>query len=118
MRTLLIHSEDRLQEGPWAACHWDRVIDLGLSGMESYGHAAQQFGCPVVPLDSFRGEFRDLHRVRDLLALGMGKLVDAQGLDWWELTSILMHQQLEVVVLLNELVQTLGPSDEVHISRP
>jgi len=117
MKVLLIHPEDGLEDGPWTACRWDRIVDLGCSGMESYRQAAKQLGCPVTRLDTFLGEFRDQRKVRDLLAMGLGRLVDRFDLDWWELVSLLVHQQLEVVVLLNELVQTLGPSDEVHISR-
>ena len=38
------------------------------------------------------------------------------GLDWWELTSILFHQKLDVLV--SKMAKTLDPSDEVYLSRP
>ena len=102
MKVLLIHPEDGLQDGPWAASQWDRVIDLGRSGAESYGRAAAHFGCPVTPLDDLRSDFEETRRVRELLALGLGRLIDRFGLDWWELNSILVHHQLESLVLLKQ----------------
>jgi hypothetical protein len=117
MRVLVIHPEDELQDGPWGSQRWDRVIDLGRAGAESYAHAAASFGCPVTTLDAFRDNFKEKCRVREVLALGMGRLNDSFGLDWWELTSILVHQELEIAFLLRELVKTLCPLDEVHVSR-
>lgn len=118
MRILVIHPEDELQDGPWASQRWDRVIDLGRAGAESYAHTVASFGCPVTALDAFRDNFKEHLKVRELLALGMGRLSDGFGLDWWELTSILVHQELEIVFLLRKLVETLDPLDEVHVSRP
>lgn len=118
MRVLLIHPEDELQDGPWASEKWDRVIDLGLAGAQSYARAAASFGCPVTPLDSFRENFKEMRKIRELLALGWGRLEDRFGLDWWELTSIRVHDQLERTILLGEFVDTLGSLDEVYVSRP
>jgi hypothetical protein len=118
MRVLVIHPEDELQDGPWGSQRWDRVIDLGKAGAESYADAAASFGCAVTSLDAFRNNFKEKHRVRELLTLGMGRLTDGFGLDWWELTSILVHQQLEIAFLLRQLVETFEPLDEVHVSRP
>jgi len=118
MRVLLINPEDELQDGRWASQRWDRVVDLGRAGVESYDRAAASFGCPVTPLNTLRENFKEMRKVRELLGLGMGRLNDKFGLDWWELTSILVHQQLETVIVLREFVDTLGPLDVVHISRP
>jgi len=118
MRVLLIHPEDELQDGPWLSQRWDRVIDLGRAGASSYEHAAAGFGCPVNTLDAFRDNFKEKHRVRELLAMGRERLSDDFGLDWWELTSIMVHEQVETVFLLLLFVKTLGPRDEVHVSRP
>ena len=118
MKVLVIDPEDGLQDGPWSSQRWDRVIDLGKGGAESYARAPAAFGCPVTPLDDFRHDFEEMRRVRDLLALGMGRLVDRFGLDWWELTSMFVHQKLEATFLLRKLVETVGESDEVHVSRP
>jgi hypothetical protein len=118
MRILLIHPDDGLQAGPWNESDWDRVIDLGRAGMESYRRAAAHFRCPVTPLVAMKEDFREVRRVRELLALGFGRLVDSCGLDWWELTSILVHQELETAIRLQGLLGTLESHDEVYVSRP
>jgi hypothetical protein len=118
VRVLLVDPTDAVDAGAWTRERWDRIVDLGLSGETSYSRAAQQFGQPVTPLQAFRGEdFREIRRVRQLLLAGNGRLQDSTGLDWWELTAILVHQQLEAIVLLRKFVETLGPEDEVHVSR-
>jgi hypothetical protein len=38
-------------------------------------------------------------------------------LDWWELTAILFHSQLESLVLLRKLADSIGPQDEIYVSR-
>lgn len=118
MRVLLVHAEDELRDGPWGSQRWDRVIDLGKAGAGAYARAAAGFGCVVTSLNEFRENFREKRKVRELLALGMGRLGDGFGLDWWELTSIAVHQELEIAFLLRELAGTLGPADEVYVSRP
>lgn len=118
MRVLLIHPEDELQGEPWGSWQWDRVVDLGRAGAEAYARAAAQFGCSITSLTEFRENFREMRRVRELMALGLGRLTDQFGLDWWELTAILVHQYLEIAFLLGELAKGLGSQDEVHVSRP
>jgi hypothetical protein len=118
MRVLVIHPEDELQGEAWSSTRWDRVIDLGRSGVEVYARSATEFGCPVTSVREFRRDFREMRRVRTLLSLGMGRLNDAYGLDWWELTAILVHQYLETAFLMGELVNSFGSRDEVHVSRP
>lgn len=118
MRVLLIHPEDELHGGPWASLKWDRVIDLGRAGTESYAGAAGNSGCPVTRLDEFRENFSEMRRVRELLALGRGRLDDSFGLDWWELTSIEIHQQMEIAFLMRRLTDSFGKDDEIHVTRP
>jgi hypothetical protein len=118
MRILLIRPEDGLLAGPWAASTWDRVVDLGRAGAESYERATARLGSRVALLDDLRDGFEEIHRVRDLLTLGLGKLTDQVGLDWWELTAILIHTQLESVILSQKLADTVHPRDEVHVSGP
>jgi hypothetical protein len=118
MRVLLIHPEDDLLDGPWASGRWDRVIDLGRAGEESYAQAAENFSCSIEGLSELRKDFREMRRVRELIGLGLGRLEDAFGLDWWELTSIEIHQRFEIAFLMGELARTIGSQDEVHVSRP
>lgn len=118
MKILLLHPEDDPESGPWTTRPWDRVIDLGLGGENSYARWSQRFGCSVSTLNSFRCGFEDFRQVRRLLDFGCGKLIDQHGLDWWEIMSLLLHGNLETLVLLQRLVQSLDSSDEVYVSRP
>jgi hypothetical protein len=117
MKTLFIHPEDELQQGPWAGQRWDRIVDLGKDGALSREAAEAAFGCPVSTLDAFRENYAEKRRVRDLLALGLGRLCDQYGLDWWELTAIDVHEQLEVAYLLQKFAGTVAAQDEVYVSR-
>jgi hypothetical protein len=117
MRTLLLHPEDSHTQGPWSRERWDRIIDLGLGGLDTYQRWSRQFACPVTPLNALRHEFDEIRQVRDLLDLGSGRLVDQHGLDWWELVSIEVHEQLEQLILLRRFA-ALGAGDEVYVSRP
>jgi hypothetical protein len=118
MKVLLIHSGDDPEAGPWAGLPWDRIVDIGLGGEGSYARWTRQFGCPVINLDSLRDGFHDFRRVRDILGMGCGRLVDEHGLDWWEIMSILIPGEVETLIVLRRLVQTLGSEDEVYVSRP
>ncbi len=118
MRILLIRPEDTLLAGPWTDFFWDRAIDLGHAGRDAYLEAGSRLACSIESFDDFRDRFEEFHRIRDLLALGLGKVGDRFGLDWWELTASEIHSQLDAVVLLSKLTKTIRTKDEVHISGP
>lgn len=118
MKILLMHSGDDPEKGPWASVPWDRIVDLGMGGVESYARWTRRFACPVTTLGSLRNAFDDFRRVRELLAFGCGRLIDEYGLDWWELMSLFLHGQLETLILLQHFAQTVGPADDVYVSRP
>src|SRR5215813_9349148 len=109
MRVLLLHSEDDPLSGPWAGQRWDRVYDLARSGWAACERWSRTFGCPVTPIDALRDGFAEVTRVGELLRFGFGRLLDSEGLDWWELTSIMVHQQMEWVVLLRKIAAELPP---------
>ncbi len=118
MKILLIHSEDDPEKGPWANLSWDHIVDLGLGGVNSYARWTRRFQCPVTPLGSLWNGFDDFRRVRHLLALGSGRMLDEYGLDWWEIMSILLHGEVEALMLMQRFAQTVSAGDEVHVSRP
>ncbi len=118
MKVLLIDPLDTADSGPLAGQRWDRIVDLGMGGVNSYERWTRQMHCPITTLDSFRDGFDTLLRVRDLLGLGSKPLVDEYGLDWWEIMSLLLHGELEALILLQRFVQTLASDDELYVSRP
>lgn len=118
MKILLIHPNDDPEKGLWASESWDRIVDLGLGGVNSYQRWTQKFKCPVTTLDSLRDGFDDFQRIRELLGLGNGRLLDECGLDWWEIMSLLLHGELETLILLQRFASSVGSSDKIYISRP
>jgi hypothetical protein len=118
MKILLIHPEDDPERGPWTNLPWDRIIDLGQGGENSYAGWNRRFGCPVTTLDSLRNGIDDFRQIRDILGLGCGRLLDEHGLDWWEIMSILLTEEVEALILLQRFARTIGSADEVHFSRP
>lgn len=118
MKILLLHSEDDPENGPWSDRAWDRIVDVGLGGLHTYERWSRRFHCPATTLGALHPGFDDFRRVRRLMDLGSARLVDEYGLDWWELLSMLLHVELEMLILLQHFVQTLGSEDEVYVSRP
>ena len=112
-----MHPDDSPLAGPWVGERWDEVFDLARSGWAACERWARIFGCPVKPIDGVRNGYAEIGKVRELLQLGFGRLVDREGLDWWELTAILVHQQLESLVLLRKLAADVPPDAEVWITR-
>jgi hypothetical protein len=118
MKILLIHPEDDPEKGPWAGLPWDNIVDLGLGGVNTYARWHGRFRCPVTTLDSLRQGFEDFRQVRGLLDLGCGRLIDEHGLDWWEIMSLLLHGELETLILLQRFAHTVDSGDELYVSRP
>ncbi len=117
MQVLLLHTDDRVLAGPWTKLPWDAVYDLARSGWPACERWSEIFGCPVRPIDALRDEGSQMRRVRELLQWGFGRVVDREGVDWWELCALLVHQQLESLVLLRKFVDDLPPEAEVSITR-
>jgi hypothetical protein len=117
MRILLLHAEDSPPAGPWVGQQWDAVFDLARSGWAACERWSTNFRCPVKPIDSLREGDSQIGRVRELLEWGLGRLLDREGLDWWELTAILVHTRLETLVLLRRMAEDLPPDSEVWITR-
>ncbi len=115
VRILLLHPADNPLSGPWAQQAWDRVVDMGIAGRETYGGWSILFHCPVAPLPKL--DLEDIGRVKQTLFSGLGRMVDAHGLDWWELLSIEYHERAERILSLGKLAEQIGAEDEVLVSR-
>jgi len=118
MKILLIHPDDDPEKAPWAYLAWDRIVDLGLGGENTYQRWRRRFGCPVNTLGFLKDRVDDLRMVREVLGLGCGRLMDEHGLDWWEMASTLVHGEVERFLLAQEFVQSLGSRDQLYVSRP
>ena len=115
MKLLLLHPDDDPSLGPWAEQSWDRVIDLGIAGPNTYEGWSKLFYCPVEPVPKLSLE--DFREVRQTLGSGLGRMLDAHGFDSWELISIEYHERVERILSLEKLAGRLGRDDEVFVSR-
>ena len=116
MKVLLLHPEDHLLAGRFGP-KWDLVVDLGRAPAATYEGWSKQAGCRVISLYDFAQGFEDLHHVRELLQLGMGLTVDASGIDWWDVLSLMIEPGLRQLMLLGRLARELEPGCEIHASR-
>ena len=114
MKVLLLQPED----GPEAIARgrWDLVVDLARAPRASYERWSAQYGCRVISLYDFAEEIHDLERTRNLLQLGMGRLVDEAGVDWWDVLSLLVASELQLVLLAQRLTKELGSSPDLYAS--
>ena len=117
MRILLLHAEDEPLAGPWLNQPWDLVFDLGRAGWVACEQWTLAFRCPVRPIDGLKEGRREIQKVRELLHAGCGRLIDREGIDWWELTALLAHEHLEKLVLLQEFAEQVAIGADVFISR-
>jgi hypothetical protein len=115
VRILLLHSADDPLRGPWAQQRWGRVVDLGLGGANAYQRWGESFGCAIETLGGV--DLSEYRHVRRLLEAGQGRLMDDEGLDWWELLSIGFDHQIGCILRLRRFADSLHEGDEVFASR-
>jgi hypothetical protein len=117
MRVLFLHPEDDPAVGPWSRERWDLIVDLGKSSAFSAEAWARQSGCSVLRTDSFREGLADVRRVREMFSPGRKRLIDEEGIDWWDLTSLLLAQEALTVLALRRLVGEIQPTEELWATR-
>jgi hypothetical protein len=118
MRVLLVQPEDSPERGPWSRQHWDLIVDLGKSSPFSEERWAHQYGCPVLRADSFRHGMADAKYVREMFSAGRGRLLDDEGIDWWDLMSLLVAPYALALPALLLVAKEIHPSSEVWATRP
>lgn len=115
MRILLLHPDDVRNPGPWTAQAWGLVVNLGRSPLLAEKPA---FSCPILHVDRFGKGLADAGLVRELLRVGRGVLIDREGLDWWELTSVNLVQHAFAVLQLQRAATEIPASPELWCTRP
>ena len=118
MRVLLLHPEDLPQRGPWSAQRWDLIVDLGRSSASSAAAWGEATHARVLRADSFRKGVEDIKQVRKLFSLGMGRLVDEEGIDWWELTSQIIAWETEAMLVFLRMISEIDVTAEIWATRP
>lgn len=117
MRVLLLQPEDSLERGPWSRQHWDLIVDLGKSSPFSEERWEREFGCPVLRAESFRRGIADANHVREMFSAGRGRLIDEEGIDWWDLMSLLVAPYALTLPALLSVAKVINPSAELWATR-
>jgi hypothetical protein len=116
-KVLLLHPEDTFpQSGP--ADGWNLVVDLGRAPLATYERWNRQAGCEVFSLYRFAREICDLSRLRELLQLGTGCMLDRSEIDWWDVLCLFIAGDLQQLMLVHRLSKELGAGCELYSSRP
>jgi hypothetical protein len=118
MRILLLQPEDSPEQGPWSRQHWDLIVDLGKSSPFSEEEWSRQCGCPILRTDSFRHGIADARTVRQLFAPCLGRLIDEEGIDWWDLLALLVAPDALTLLALQAVAGALSSSAELWATRP
>ncbi len=117
MRVLLLHPEDDFS-GPWKDQPWDWVVDLARAPRSFYDERSAALGCPVSTIYDFALEIEDVQVWRELFALGMGRIVDRFGIDWWDVVGLSLHPELQDIRLAIRLAEKIGGSCTLTATRP
>jgi hypothetical protein len=118
MRVLAVNPEDSVIEGPWAVSRWDLIVDLGWAGSSQYEVWGGKLGCPVRSLFDFANWYEDVPRIRQLCGIGNDRLVDDEGIDWWELLAPSSYQRVYEFLLLQKVAREVQIPAEVRATRP
>ncbi len=117
MRVLFLHAEDSPRRGPWAEQRWDLIVDLGRSSLFSATAWQDHSSCPVLRADSFRRGVDDLKAIRELFSAGRSRLLDDEGIDWWDLTSLVVAPEAEDALILRRLAAEIAPAAQLWATR-
>ncbi|HTS35720.1 MAG TPA: hypothetical protein VMH04_08620 [Candidatus Solibacter sp.] len=117
MRILFLHPEDSPRRGPWSTERWDLIVDLGRSSAFSAGDWSGQYSCPILRSDTFSEDIADAKLVRQIFSAGRGTLIDEEGIDWWDLTSLLLVPELMTVLALRRMAAEINRSAELWTTR-
>jgi len=117
MKVLLLHPEDTYppsgHSGPW-----DLIVDLARAPRATYERWSREAGCQVISLYDFAEEIEDLYRLKRLVSMGMGQVVDGMGIDWWDVLSLMIVPDLHQILLLQRLAKELPRDGELYSTRP
>ena len=118
MRVLLVHPEDSPTAGEWADSRWDLVVDMGWAGTSQYAIWSEKLGCRTRGLYSSSEWHEGVRRIREISHAGSDCLVDAEGIDWWEMFAPACFQGIYEFLLLLKIAGEIQSPAEVRVTRP
>ncbi len=118
MRVLLLHPDDTPESGEWAGTRWDLVVDLGWAGQCANARMAKMFACPVRSIQELADPQAHAAKLREVLTIGLGILVDRLGIDWWEFANPYRQPLLDQILQATQLSKEISPHAELVATRP
>jgi len=115
-KVLLIHPDDHIP--PQKKHAWDLIVDLGRAPAVTYEGWSRKANCKVVSVFDFAQGTDDLHRTRELLEHGMGRVVDRFGIDWWDVLVQSIVPQLQQLICLARLGAEAFSGADIFCTRP
>ena len=116
MKILLLHPEDAFAH-EYSKERWDLVVDLGRAPRGTYEDWGKQAGCRVISIYDYAEEIDDLYYLRELLQLGIGRVVDQWGIDWWDIFSLEIASGIQRAVLVERLSKGLPLNCDLYSTR-
>ena len=104
--------------GEWTGSRWDLVVDLGWAGTSQYAVWSEKLGCPTRGLYSFSEWHEGVRRIREICHAGSDCLVDAEGIDWWELFAPTCFLGIYEFLILLTLSGEIQAPAEIRVTRP
>jgi len=104
--------------GEWTGSRWDLVVDLGWAGTSQYAIWSEKLGCPTRGLYSFSEWHEGVSRIREICHAGSDCLVDAEGIDWWELFAPTCFLGIYEFLILLTLSGEIQAPAEIRVTRP
>src|ERR1700680_1815491 len=118
MKVLFLHPKDRANEGPWQKIRWDWIVDLGWSGHWANADLAGSLRCRVFSVRHILDHKQHLACLREQFRPGSGKLIDKEGVDWWDTFFPLPYGRIEEILLASTLAGQIPRRAEKAPTRP
>jgi hypothetical protein len=115
MKLLVLDGADDLSTLP--SQPWDMIVDCARAPAATYDSWARLSGAECLSFFDFAHGFDDLHASRELLRRGLKIVVDEDGVDWWDVLSLLIESDLRQVMLALRLSRQLPSTCQIYTSR-
>jgi len=117
MKILLLHPNDRVEDGPWQNIRWDWIVDLGWAGQAAYVQWAERFRCKAFSIRNVIDHKQYLSNLRELWKLDLGKWLDDEGVDWWDVFFPVLCSRIEEILPVSTLAGQIPPNAELAATR-
>ena len=109
MKVLILHP-DELCRPALAEDRWDAIFDLGAPPVNT-----ELSTNAVLPIPG--AQFDDLRAVKQIFGVGLGRILDYAGVDWWDLFCVEFYEPALQLLRLQRFVQTCSRQTEFFITR-